>query len=314
MQAPTLKCSLFFFCYTFLLFLSSLNLASSAIVCNPSDKKALLDIKYHFHNVSAFKTWDPKTDCCNEWSGVLGCDKHGHVTTLDFTSYNLTGPIPSSLGQLRKLKTAILHTNNLSGHIPSFLGFMRNLEFLYLYDNKLTGPIPSSLSQLPKISAISLGLNQLTGSIPESFGSFKSPLITSLSLYSNKLSGSIPRSVGKANIQLLDLNDNKFTGDASFLFSKDNTSLFNIDISNNLFHFDFSNVDLPQSLEYLNISHNKIYGSLPKRLGQLPLKKIDVSFNQLCGKIPTGRRLKQFSPVFFSHNKCLCGPPLAPCH
>lgn len=314
MQAPKLKCFLLSFTCTFLLFLPSLNLASSASICNPIDKNALLQIKYHFNNASVFTTWDPNTDCCNDWSGILDCDKHGHVTTIDFSSYNLTGSIPSSLSQLRKLKTAILHTNNFYGHIPSFLGFMRNLETLYLYDNKLTGPIPPSLAQLPKLSAINLGLNQLTGSIPESFGSFKSPLISSLTLYYNNLSGPIPGSFGKANIALINLSNNKFTGDASFMFSRDKTALFSIDISNNLFHFDFSNVDLPQGLEYLDVSHNKIYGSLPKRLGQLPLKSIDVSFNQLCGKIPTGRRLKQFSPTLFYHNKCLCGPPLAPCN
>ncbi|KNA12627.1 hypothetical protein SOVF_124330 [Spinacia oleracea] len=310
MQAPALKSSLLLF--TLLLFLSSLNLASS--VCNPNDKKALLDIKHHFNNVPAFNTWDPNTDCCNNWSGVVSCDKHGHVTTLDLSSYNLTGSIPSSLGQLRKLQTANLHTNNLSGHIPSFFGYMNNLQFLYLYDNKLTGPVPSSLSRLPKISAINLGINHLTGSIPKSFGYFKSTLISSLTLYFNNLSGPIPRSLGKANIQVINLNNNQFTGDASFLFSRDKTALFNIDISNNLLHFDFSNVDLPQNLAYIDITHNNIYGALPKRLGQLPLKSIDVSFNHLCGKIPTGRRLKQFSPTLFSHNNCLCGPPLAPCH
>lgn len=232
---------------------------------------------------------------------------------IDLSSNSLTGSIPSSLSQLPKLRTINLGTNKLSGPIPPSLGSIKSLVQIYFYSNSLSGSIPSSLSRLHELNELALWDNKLTGTIPASFGSFRNPDI-SLDLSSNKLSGSIPRSFGKANITQLDISKNKFTGDASFLFSRDKTVLSSIVMSNNLFKFDFSNVDLPLGLKRMDISHNMIFGSLPKQLGQLPLYRFDVSFNQLCGKIPTGRRLKQFDAAKFSNNKCLCGLPLPPCN
>ncbi|PKA51319.1 Polygalacturonase inhibitor 2 [Apostasia shenzhenica] len=39
----------------------------------------------------------------------------------------------------------------------------------------------------------------------------------------------------------------------------------------------------------------------------------NVSYNQLCGKIPAGPITAKFGPDAFFHNKCLCGSPLPPC-
>ena len=92
----------------------------------------------------------------------------------------------------------------------------------------------------------------------------------------------------------------------NFKFCKDKTMLELIKLDHNNFKFDFSNLDLPMGIRTLDISHNEIHGSLPKLLGQLPLESINVSYNNLCGMIPTGGWLKQFSRESFAHNKCLC--------
>lgn len=230
---------------------------------------------------------------------------------LDLDSNSLTA-LPSTMGQLTNLSILYLFANQLAGPIPAGLGRLRKLQVLYLSNNRFTGPIPGSLSRLPQLDTLDLSANQLTGSIPASFGSFKNPRLW-LDLSQNRLSGPLPKSLGKTNITQLVLSMNQLTGDASFLFGKDKSMLATIKLDHNNFKFDFSNVDLPMGIRNLDISHNEIYGSLPKRLGQLPLQSINVSYNNLCGMIPTGRRLKRFSPDSFAHNKCLCGPPLPPC-
>ncbi|KAL2923778.1 Polygalacturonase inhibitor [Bienertia sinuspersici] len=335
MKTPSRISSLLFFHLLFFVFL--INPSQSTKACNPNDKKVLLQIKKHFNNASPFSTWNPKTDCCN-WNDI-GCDDEanpGHVSSLTiaygedivgqippiigdlphlmsirvYSNPNLSGPIPQAITKLTRLEFLILDSNKLTGPIPEFLSQMKSLQIIDLSDNGFTGPIPPSLSHLPNLFELDLFRNKLTGSIPESFGSFKTGI--TLQVFGNKLSGTIPRSLAHANLTTLDVSENQFTGDVTFLFAKDKP-LDTIILRQNKFKFDFGKVDLPRGLKGIDMAHNKIYGSLPKRLGQLPLQFIDVSYNQLCGRIPTGRRLKQFKPFRFGHNKCLCGAPLSPC-
>lgn len=235
------------------------------------------------------------------------------LTELNLAINGLTGPIPASLGQLTSLTNLDLDLNKLSGPIPATLGQLTKLTNFDLSSNRLSGPIPASLSHLTKATRFDLRSNRLTGSIPASFGALKNPEML-LSVGTNRLSGPIPRAVGEMDIMLLDLSYNKFTGDASFLLGRNKKNLDTLYLDDNKFQFDMSKVEFPISLRNLDIRNNRIYGSLPKQLGQLRLKFLDVSHNMLCGPIPTGRRIKQISPEKFEHNKCLCGLPLpVPC-
>lgn len=234
------------------------------------------------------------------------------LTSLDLSGNEFSGSIPPSLGQLNSLTYLDLSLSKLSGSIPPTLARLAKLGWLDLSSNALTGPIPASLSQLTKLGRLDLRANRLTGPIPASFGSFKNPEIN-LFFGQNRLSGPIPRSFGNANVSALDLSMNRFTGDASFLLGRDKTALETLYLNHNHFKFDFSKMEFPITIRNLDIQHNEIYGSLPKQVGQLRWDFFMVNNNRLCGKIPTGRRLKHISPDNFTHNKCLCGVPLPPC-
>ena len=85
-------------------------------------------------------------DSISTWHGVE-TDGAGRVTHLSLSDNQLSGPIPSSLGNLASLQILFADENQLSGSIPSSLGNLANLEHLVLSGNQLSGPIPSSLGK-----------------------------------------------------------------------------------------------------------------------------------------------------------------------
>ncbi|KAL3533883.1 hypothetical protein ACH5RR_007404 [Cinchona calisaya] len=304
--------------------------------CNSDDKKVLLKIKQDLNNPYHLASWNPDVDCCTWYA--MKCDRNtGRVIALTIFSGNISGQIPPAVGDLPYLQNLEFHklTNltgqipstitklvrlnflrlswtNLSGPVPSFLSQLKNLTFLDLSFNDFTGSIPPSLSELPNLLALHLDRNKLTGNIPESFGKFAGNT-PDLYLSHNMLSGTIPRSFGDLNFSSwMDFSRNKLEGDASFLFGKNKTVQF-IDLSRNLFQFDISKVEFSENLVYLDLNHNKIFGSLPVGLTQLQLQLFNVSYNRLCGQIPQGGKLQSFDLYSYFHNRCLCGNPLTAC-
>lgn len=152
----------------------------------------------------------------SSWFGIT-LNKKGKVTKISFhtgywdqfTNNNLTGAIPSSLGNLTDLNTLDLSRNNLT-NIPSSLGNLTNLTSLNLSENKLTGSIPSSLGSLTNLTSLDLSFNSLTGSIPLWLSNLTG--LNTLDLSSNKLTGSISYSLGNINLMNLGLSDNLLNG------------------------------------------------------------------------------------------------------
>lgn len=310
----------------------------SAEKCHPDDKKTLFKIKQAFHNAYLFASWTHDTDCC-EWY-LVKCDEVtnriislsvrdddevagsipntvGDLPYLEYLGFTnlpkLTGSIPQSISKLKNLKSLWISHTNLTGSIPDFVGRLKTLTYINLSVNKLTGPIPPSLSSLHKLGALFLENNQLKGTIPNSFGGFKNNPDFYLKLAKNQLSGPLPKYLGAVHFSVLDLSRNMFTGDASILFGV-NKGLQTLDISRNKFSFDLTKVGLPNNLNSLELSHNMIYGSIPPTIAKVSyLQQFNVSYNRLCGKIPTGGDLKRFDKYTYAHNKCLCGSPLPLC-
>ncbi|XP_039167719.1 polygalacturonase inhibitor-like [Eucalyptus grandis] len=306
---------------------------ASATDCHPEDKEVLLRIKSALHNPYHLASWDPDTDCCSWY--CLKCDEVTHrvisifflqadltgqipsaIGDLPYLQYlnlhkvsNFSGPIPKSLTKLKYLKFLRINWVNLTGPIPSFLGQLKNLTYLDLSFNKLTGGIPDSFSTIPALGYVNLDRNQLTGKIPASLANLKGNDLY-LILSHNSLSGELPATFAGVDFVKLDLSRNKLQGDASLVFGR-NKSTYYIDISRNQFKFDLSKAKFNKSLTYLYMNHNKIYGSIPKAMESVHF--LNVSYNRLCGEIPVGGRLQSFDDTVYFHNRCLCGAPLDSC-
>ncbi|KAI3412225.1 LRRNT_2 domain-containing protein [Psidium guajava] len=307
---------------------------ATAALCHSEDKQVLLRIKSALHNPYLLTTWNRDSDCC-KWYGVECHDQTHRVVALAFqysdlpripsevgdVTYlqelifhkltNLTGPIPQSLTKLKYLKYLTLSWLNLTGPVPSFLSQIKNLTYLDLSYNRLSGEIPDSLSTIPGLGYIRLDRNQLTGNIPASLVDLKGNNVYLL-LSHNNLSGEVPPTFAGVDFGKLDLSRNRLQGDGSLLFGANKTN-DHIDISRNLFEFNLSKVELSQSITWLDINHNKIYGAMPEVMTSLQLQFLNVSYNRLCGEIPVGGRMQSFDYSVYFHNRCLCGAPLDSC-
>ncbi|KAI6696703.1 hypothetical protein NL676_016822 [Syzygium grande] len=323
-------------------FLLSLSISAvlrpaSSELCHPVDRAALLRIKTSLNDPSLLSSWRPNTDCCN-WSSIY-CDLTTHrIVSLfitdggfsptariptaigdlaaleDLTLHNLTGlsgPIPPTIVNLRNLKYITFTAINLAGTIPSYLSLIKSLTYLNLSSNKLTGSIPSSLSRIPKLRYLGLDGNRLTGTIPKSLKLLDGNL-PYLVLSDNRLSGEVPASFRGVNFGYVNLAGNMLRGDGSVFFGANKTTE-KINLSGNAFEFDLSRVKFQEGLIGLDLSHNRIFGSIPEGIVKLELESLNLSYNALCGKIPAGGQMQSFGYESYFHNRCLCGAPLESC-
>ena len=81
-----------------------------------------------------------------------------------------------------------------------------------------------------------------------------------------------------------------------------------------MFQFDISKVKVAKTVNFLDLNHNSLTGSIPDQWTQLDLQTFNVSYNRLCGRIPQGGDLQRFDVYAYLHNKCLCDAPLPSCN
>ncbi|KAK1412887.1 hypothetical protein QVD17_34475 [Tagetes erecta] len=323
------------FIITIIIIFLSLPTPSLSQHCNKDDENTLFQIKKSLNNPYHLASWQNTSDCCSWY--CLKCHKttgriieltifSGNISaqippeignlpylqTLLFRKLtNLTGQIPSTITKLTHLTSLTLSWTNLSGPIPSFISKLTNLNYLDLSFNNLSGQIPPELAKLPKLGELDLSRNKLTGNIPNSFGTFSGNLKT-LYLSHNQLTGNVPKSLAFLKCTTIDFSRNRLTGDLSMFFGRNKTIEMGY-FAKNIFSFNLSKVVFPARFNYLDLNHNKVYGSLPVSLTGLSLQFLDVSYNSLCGKIPQGGKLQKFEKTSYLHNRCLCGSPLPPC-
>ncbi|MEN8217501.1 MAG: S8 family serine peptidase, partial [Pseudomonadota bacterium] len=234
-----------------------------------------------------------KADKVCSWTGVRCND--GHVLELSLSWNNLTGSIPTELGNLTNLETLELSDNQLTGSIPTELGNLTNLETLDLDFNQLTGSIPTELGNLTNLWELRLSGNQLTGTIPTELGNLT--YLWEFYLYDNRLTGTIPTELGNLTyLEVLDLGGNQLTGtiptelgnltylEMLFLSGNQLTGTIPTELGNLTY------------LEMLFLSGNQLTGSIPTELGNLTyLGQLYLNDNQLCGEIPV--ELKNLSNI-----------------
>ena len=237
-----------------------------------TDRDALIE----FYHATGGPDWNDNTNWLSDaplgdWYGVYAHNNAGQVTGLervtglDLPRNNLSGSLPSELGNLTKLNSLVLIDNNLTGSIPPELGQLADLEILNLASNRLTGTVPAELGALAGLWNLNLSLNRLTGAIPPELGNLVH--LSNLDLEKNQLSGSIPPELGKlTNLRVLNLFRNLLTGPIPA---------------------ELSQINNPK-LELFDLGGNGLTGGIPPELGKLTHLRwrLDLGVNQLTGPIP----------------------------
>lgn len=192
----------FTFIITFI-FLSCFK-AQANYTCSTNDSLTLLS----FYNSVNGLNWD-LTQPISTWQGIT-LNSNGCVEGIVLFSNNLSGVIPSSIGDLSALETLNLALNQLAGGIPEEIGNLTNLSFLNLAQNQLSGSIPMEIGYLSNLNYMNLRLNALTGMIPSEIGNLYN--LNTLFLNDNNLVGGIPAELGNLSLTALNVSENSLSG------------------------------------------------------------------------------------------------------
>jgi hypothetical protein len=168
----------------------------------------------------------------------------------------LSGSIPTQLGNLTAMKWMNLGQNQLTGGIPVELGGMINLSLLYLDENLLTGSIPLELGQISTLEWLNLSENQLSGNIPDEIWQLTN--LKLLYLNENQLTGSIPSDLSQITELLwVHLNSNKFSSIPDITAPASLEELF---VYNNQLAFDHIefNMDLITNVNFIYAPQDSI--------------------------------------------------------
>ena len=221
------------------------------------------------------------------WDGVSVGNSPTRVLGLYLAEDQLTGEIPSALGDLSNLTELYLTGNRLTGEIPPELGDLSNLTELNLAENQLTGEIPSELGGLSNLTGLILNANQLTGEIPSELGGLSN--LMGLILNANQLTGEIPSELGGlSNLEQLQLEGNRLTGEIPSELGGLSNLLGLILNANQLTGEIPSELGGLSNLMGLILNANQLTGEIPSELGGLSnLMALDLAGNRLTGEIPS---------------------------
>lgn len=233
-----------------------------------------------FANSTNYTTWD-FTQPMSEWLGI-GLTRSGRVGAIVLYNENLTGILPTEIGQLTELEYIDLSNNQIGGSIPLEIGNWTKAEFLLFRNNQFTGSIPNSIGGLQKLNRLSFSENQLSGRIPKEL--FLLPALQHLFLSKNQLSGSLPPEFGSMN-------------DPAVVFIDHNQLSGTIPESiGNIGH-----------LLTLNLSFNQLSGTIPKTIGNASISSLLLNDNNLSGEIPAELGNMERSTTLWLQNNQLTG-------
>jgi Leucine-rich repeat (LRR) protein len=136
---------------------------------------------------------------------------------------NLSGPLPTEIGLLKKMKDLDLAMNGISGELPSELSELQDLRRLTIHNvnGNLSGKLPA-FENFPELEDLSFENNNLSGSIPPSFlqGIRDKSKFLYINIAHNRLTGIIPSELVAFEALDIMLEGNKISGIDTDLCSK----------------------------------------------------------------------------------------------
>jgi len=216
----------------------------------------------------------------------------GNLTNLkifDVDDNDLTNKLPSEIGNLKNLITLNLHGNELDGKIPSELGQLSELVEMAISGNKFTGPLPAELSHITKIKFLDIGHNLLTGSIPTALNEQQN--LNEMYIWGNGLTGNI---AFLCDLPVFFYDIGEFDPSCTYILDQKNAmKLFYTALNQTYYQsnpeceWKGTTCNNHGSILSINLAGEDLDGSIHSAIGQLhELEVLDLSNNKLTGTVP----------------------------
>ncbi|XP_020239343.1 uncharacterized protein At4g06744 [Cajanus cajan] len=254
----------------------------------------LLKFKSQIEDPNCYtKNWNENTDTC-DFKGIrcatYPVDKQKAVAGLDLNGARVRGqngcplPLTGILDGIEELTFFHVNSNNFTGGVPQKIIDFKYFFELDLSNNNVTGTFPLEALKSNLLVFLDIRFNRLTGPIPSQL--FKNDLDV-IFVNNNKFSSCLPQNFGSTPARYLTFAHNQLTGPIprSVGFAPNLTEV--LFLGNN---FDGC---LPFEIGYLkkavvfDVSQNSITGPIPLSFGCLKsIQYLNLAHNKFYGVVP----------------------------
>lgn len=241
-----------------------------------------------------------KDDVTSAWDGLVVAG--GHVWSLEFWTNNMSGYLPSEIGDLEWLTDIQIYGNELQGVIPEEIGNLKKLQILRFGANNITSPLPLSIGELEDLSYLEFYNNPLNCDFPNNI-LYRLNNLRQIEAMDCGLTGQIDDFFDSLpKLEWFVIRNNQLSGEVPPSFSR-LTSLVVIDFRNNMFSGSLPDISNNESLYYAYFNNNQFTGSIPgSNYNTKRLKNYYAHQNNLSGTIPNGLFSESLSEYRFDQN------------
>lgn len=178
----------------------------------------------------------------------------------------------------------VLPNMSLKGKISESLGGLNQLLWLNLSNNQLEGVLPTEFSNLKQLQVLDLSYNMLSGSVTNATSGLKSVHILNIS--SNSFIGDFPQLVGFQNIVAFNISNNSFTGQFSSQICNSPKMIQVVDISLNRISGSLRGIDnCSKSLKHFRADYNLLTGLVDPLYSLSSLEYFSIPGNSFFGRL-----------------------------
>ncbi|CAN8306747.1 unnamed protein product [Cochlearia groenlandica] len=286
---------------------------SVSALTNALDASALKALKDEWTKFP--ENWEGFDPCGTKWVGIT-CS-NDRVFSISLGNLNVEGKLSADIATLSELQILDLSYNTgLSGPLPSNIGELKKLTNLILVGCSFSGQIPQSIGSLEELTYLSLNLNQFSGTIPDSIGRLSK--LYWFDIADNQIEGELPVSKGTSSPGLdmllgtkhFHFGNNKLSGDIpETLFSSDMTLIHVLFDGNQFTGTIPKSLSLVKTLTVVRLDRNKLTGDIPSSLNNLTdLNELYLANNNFTGTLPNLTSLRSLYTLDVSNNTLESSP------